>query len=136
MPPCTTKRRTTTKIKTKINHNYQKIQLYGSLTTKELKKKHLFRLVGRAKTAAWVKKIRGKAAEEGWSKCSSGWWSHIRLRMKWEEQLGRETDCTTQGSSVGKEDLKTSGCKNLWGLPQWDKLSASPESLLERPTGY
>ena len=46
LPPCTTKRRTTTNLKTKNNQNCQKIKLCGSLTTKELKKKHSFRLVG------------------------------------------------------------------------------------------
>ena len=45
LPPCTTKR-STTNIKTKNNQNCQKIELYGSPTTKELKKKHSFRLVG------------------------------------------------------------------------------------------
>ena len=35
-----------TNFKTKNNQNFQKIELYGSLTTKELKKKHSFRLVG------------------------------------------------------------------------------------------
>ena len=44
MSPCTTKRRTTTDLKTKNNQNCQKIILHGSLTTKELKKKHSFRL--------------------------------------------------------------------------------------------
>ena len=44
MPPHTTKR--TTNLKTKNNQNCQKIELYGSPTTKELKKKHSFRLVG------------------------------------------------------------------------------------------
>ena len=39
VPPHTTKRRTTTNLKTKNNQNWQKIELYGSLTTKELKKK-------------------------------------------------------------------------------------------------
>ena len=48
MPPCTTKRRTTTNLKTKTNQNCQKIKLYGNTTTKELKKKHSFRLVGGA----------------------------------------------------------------------------------------
>ena len=43
--PCTTKRRATTNLKTKNNQNCQKIELYGSLTTKELKK-HSSRLVG------------------------------------------------------------------------------------------
>ena len=33
-------------MKTKNNQNYQNIELYGSLTTKELKKKHSSRLVG------------------------------------------------------------------------------------------
>ena len=39
MLPCKTKRRTTTNLKTKNNQNCQKIELYGRLTTKELKKK-------------------------------------------------------------------------------------------------
>ena len=39
-------RRTTTNLKTKNNQKSQKIELYGGLTTKELKKKHSFRLVG------------------------------------------------------------------------------------------
>ena len=47
LPPCTTKRRTTTNLKTKKNNqNYKKIELYGSPTTKELKKKHSTRPVG------------------------------------------------------------------------------------------
>ena len=48
MPAHTTKRRTTN-IKTKNN---QKIALYGSPTTKELKKKHSFRLL-RIETGRW-----------------------------------------------------------------------------------
>ena len=51
MPPYTTKRRTTN-LKTKSNQNSQKIELYGSPTTKELKKKHSFRLVGGAETGS------------------------------------------------------------------------------------
>ena len=35
-------------LKTKTNQNCQKIELYESLTTKDLKKKHSSRLVGRA----------------------------------------------------------------------------------------
>ena len=45
MPPCTTKRKTTTNLKTKNNQNCQKIKLYGSPASKELKKK-----VGRVET--------------------------------------------------------------------------------------
>ena len=47
MPPHTTKRRTTN-LKTKNNQNCQEIELYGSLTTKEIQKKHSSRLVGGA----------------------------------------------------------------------------------------
>ena len=52
VPPCTTKRKTTTNLKTKNNQNWQKIKLCGSLTTKELKKKHSFRRVGGAETGS------------------------------------------------------------------------------------
>ena len=47
-PPHTTKRRITTNLKTKNNQNCQKIKLYGSPTTNELKK-HSFRLVRRGR---------------------------------------------------------------------------------------
>ena len=53
LPPHTTKRRSTTNLKIKNNKNYQKIKLYGSLTTKELKKKHSSRLVGRVEMGSW-----------------------------------------------------------------------------------
>ena len=45
VPPRTNKR-TTTNLKTKNNQNCQKIELYGSPTTKELKEKHSSRPVG------------------------------------------------------------------------------------------
>ena len=47
--PHTTKRRTAMNLKTKNNQNFQKIILYGSPTTKELKKKHSSRPVGGTK---------------------------------------------------------------------------------------
>ena len=59
VPPRTTKRRTTTNLKTKNNKNFQKIKLYGSPTTKELKKKHSSRLVG------GVKRTHGKVVAGG-----------------------------------------------------------------------
>ena len=43
--PHTSKRRTTNNLKIKNNQNCQKIELYGSPTTIELKKKHSSRLV-------------------------------------------------------------------------------------------
>ena len=84
------------KFKNKINNqNCQKIELYGSPTTKELKKKHSYRPVGGAETGSWVERARSKAS-------AGGWRSHICVQINWEEQLGNETDLTTQGSSAGK----------------------------------
>ena len=62
--PCTSKRRTTTSLKTKNNQNCQKIKLYGSLTTKELKKKYSLSLVGGADMGSW-------GGEDSWQ--GSGW---------------------------------------------------------------
>ena len=61
VPPSTTKRRTTTNLKTKNNQKCQKIELYRSPTTKELKEKHSFRLVGGVETGSWVEKTHSKA---------------------------------------------------------------------------
>ena len=65
MPPYITKRRTTTNLKTKSNQNWQKINLYGSPTTKELKKKHSFRQVGGAEMSSWAERTHGKVAAGG-----------------------------------------------------------------------
>ena len=61
MPPRTTKRRATTNLKTKNNHNCQKIELYGSPTTKELKKKHSFRPVEGAEMGS----LSGEDTQQG-----------------------------------------------------------------------
>ena len=61
--------------------------------------------------------------------------TYICMWINQEEQLGSETDCATQDSSMRKESFRTSGCKNLWGLRQWEILPSSQESSLERPTG-
>ena len=53
LPPHTTKRRTTTNLKTKNNQNGQKIKLYGSLTNKELKKKYSSRPAGGTEMGSW-----------------------------------------------------------------------------------
>ena len=52
LPSCTTKRRTTN-LKTRTNQNCQKIELYGSPTSKQLKKKHSFRLIGGLEMGSW-----------------------------------------------------------------------------------
>ena len=53
MPTHMTRIRTTTNSKTKNNQDCQKIELYGSLTTKEFRKKHSFRLVGEVEMGNW-----------------------------------------------------------------------------------
>ena len=77
----------------------------------------------------------GKGAAGGLGRQGVGCWSHISVWINQEEQLGSQTDHDAKGSSMGKESLKTYGFKNLWGFQQWEKLSASQESSLERPTG-
>ena len=55
------------KFKNKNTRNCQKMELYGSLTTKELKKKHSFILVGGTELAAGAERTHGKtlAGEPG-----------------------------------------------------------------------
>ena len=86
------------------SQNCQKIELYGSLTTRKLKKKHSPRLVGEVEMDSWA----GEDSQQGsgwWTMCSSGWQSrqsHIYMRINLEEQLGSKTDHAIQGSSMGK----------------------------------
>ena len=94
MPPCRTKR-TTTNLKTKNNQNCQKIKLYGSPTTKELKK-HSSRLVGEAERGSRGREDSGQGG--GWRTRQS----HICMQINHKEQLESETDHATQGSSTGK----------------------------------
>ena len=52
-PPFATTRRITINLKAKSTQNCQKIEPYGSLTTKDLKKPYSTRLVGGAETGIW-----------------------------------------------------------------------------------
>ena len=65
MPPHKTKISTTTNLKTKTNQKCQKIELYESLITKELKKKHSARLVGVAEMGSLGGEDAGQGC--GWS---------------------------------------------------------------------
>ena len=72
------------------------MELYGSLTTKELKKKHSSRQVGGVETGSGGR-------EELWQ--GSDWWtewSHIRMQINQEEQRGSETNHATTGLQSGK----------------------------------
>ena len=80
LPPTTTKRRTTN-LKTKNNQNCQKIELYESPTTKELKKKHSFTLVEGWRWAHGSG--RGEDSRQwgwwlgDWDKQGSGWRTRV-----------------------------------------------------------
>ena len=71
LPPRTTKRRTTN-LKIKNNQNCQQIEVYGSPTTKELKKKH-YRLVGGAEMGSQMERTSGKAVAGGLGRQDSRW---------------------------------------------------------------
>ena len=74
MPLHTTKRRTTNS-ETKNNHKCQKIELYGSPTTKEIKKKHSSRPVRGAETGSRKERTHSKAVAGGLAEvvaCSLG----------------------------------------------------------------
>ena len=88
----------TTILKTKNNQNFQKLELYGSTTTKKVKKKHSSRLVGGTEKEAGLERTLSKAMAGSWRTR----WSHIHMHINWEELWRSKTDCTTQGSSVGK----------------------------------
>ena len=49
--------------------------------------------------------------------------------------MGSEIDYATHGSIMGKENLKTSGWKNLWGFWWQDELPASQRVHWRDPQG-
>ena len=63
------------------------------------------------------------------------WRSHIHVQINQKEQLGSKTDSVTQGSNAGNKTSKPLVVRSCGGLGWWEKLPASPESLLERPMG-
>ena len=99
LPPCTNKRRTTTNLKTKINPNYQKIVLYGSLTAKELKKKHSSRLIGGVETDS----LDGEDSQQ-----VSGWqpggptYMQIDRGNKWGVRQTSQPRVPAQGNKASK----------------------------------
>ena len=60
------------KFKNKNNQNFQKIELYGSQTTKELKKKHSPRPAGGAETGSWVERTHSEAVAGGAGVATAG----------------------------------------------------------------
>ena len=103
-PPTSTTKRRTTNLKTKNNQNWQKIEPYGSPTTKELKKKHSSRPVGGEETASGAERTRVKVVAGG-----PGW---VR---QWLADQARQwlTDWAVSHSCAGKPGGTTR---------EWDRL--------------
>ena len=98
--PHTTKRRITTNLITKK----QKTKLYGSLTTKEIKKKLSSSQVGGVEMGSWGRENMDKAAAGRPGRVRHRWWirrSHILVQVNREGQLGGKTDYAMQGSNAG-----------------------------------
>ena len=75
-------------LKTKNNQNRQKIELYGSPTIKEIKKKHSSRLVGGTEMGSRVERSCGKVVAGGPSEvvdCEAGW---TKLQLASEAAAG------------------------------------------------
>ena len=102
MPSCTTKRKTTN-LKTNNNENCQKIKLYGSLTTKELKKKHSSRPVGGAEMGSWAEKTCSKAAAGrlGWARQQFTDWARWQLA----EQAVPHLRADKPRGTTGEQDI-------------------------------
>ena len=119
------------------NQNWQKIELYGSPTTKEIKKKQPSRLVGGAEMGSRAQKTWDKVAAGRPSEvvdCGVGWG---KLQLAGQTAAGGPGDrpCNPQFQG-GEIKPQTTDWKHLCGLrQQQEKLPASKESLLERPTG-
>ena len=77
--------------------NCQKIKLYGSLTTKELKKKHSSRLVGGWKQEDKVERMQqGSSWWEGAGKAATGRPSYSPFMCGWAKRNNWGTTQTTQ----------------------------------------
>ena len=125
------------RFKNKNKQNWQIIELYGSRTTKEIKKKHSSRPVEGAEIGSQAKRTHGKVPAVGPSKaadCGAGW---AKLQLASEAAAGGLGDRRRNPQfQCGEIKPQTTDCKHLWGLRrQWEKLLASQESLSARPTG-
>ena len=131
------------------------------MTAKELKKKHSYRLVGGAEMGSRSREDLQPGSS--WGRQVSGWWTgrgsscwsrqfHICMQINWEEQLGSETDCVTQGSSMGEKKVSKplavkicGGCGSgrnshlhktvCWRDPQGPRMYTNPPTEESAPGG-
>ena len=113
MPPHTTTRRITTNLKTNNTQNCQKIELYESMTTNDLKKPHSSRLVGGVEMRNWNREVRrGSVVRQRLQNGLSHifmWWIKIRRDTLGVSDPCSRPDYIAQGSSAGKIKLR-----NFW----------------------
>ena len=105
--------------------------------TKEIKNKHSSRPVGGVEMGSGVERTHSKAAAGGPREvayCGAG---RAKLQLACEAAAGGPGDRPhTPEFPRGEIKPQTSDCKHLWGLrQQQEKLPASQERSLERPTG-
>ena len=128
MLPRTTKRRTTN-LETKINQNCQKIKLYGSPTTKEIKKKHSSRPVGETEMGSRAERTCGKAVAGGQRV------PHLRADKRGGATGEQDRPCNP-GLHCGEIKPQISDWKHLWVLRrQWERLPASQTVHWRDPQG-
>ena len=77
--------------------------MYGSLTTKEIKKKHSSRPVGGAETGSWAERTHGRKPLADPARWQIVEWDGKSCNWPVSQQLvDWATDRITQSSSVGK----------------------------------
>ena len=113
----------TTHLNTKNNQNCQKIEVYGSLTTKELNKKHSSRLVGGAETGSQGGEDVGQGSSHWWTGQARWWLVHQIVPYSRADKLGGTTGEQDKAHNPGFQhwenkaseplDVKTcGGCDN------------------------
>ena len=145
MHPRTTKRRKTTNLKTKNNQNCQKIELYGSPTTKELKKKHSSRLVGGAEIGS-----RGEEASQqgcSWQNGQSHNCVWITRKDNWGARQTMQPRFPAGGNKASKpQAIKTCGScgsgrnsqlhrRVCWRDPQGPRMYTNTHTWESAPEG-
>ena len=138
--PRATIKRITTNLKTNSTQNCQKFELYGNSVTKDLKKPHLSRQVGKVETRRQGGDARSRSVTQRGGDGGGTPVSHSCAVDKNQEgyhgseQSWPQARPHVQGFQCQEDKAPTSGYKNQWRLGQWKKLPISQESLFKGPT--
>ena len=143
-----TKRRTTN-LKTKNNQNCQKIELCGSSTTKELKKKHSSRLVGEVETGSQGRED-GQCNRPGWARGQLVDWvvPHSRADklggttgeqdrphnrgFEWETKASKFLAVTTCGGCSSRKNYQPHR-RIQWRDQQSPRMDTNPPTRISAP---